>query len=102
MIGAGAAVVIHGVAPFLFQSTGSRTIRRLSAAIDNRSKSGVHASSDNDARTCGVTINRALADVHQLVAARSDTIGVSDNEMRLDIKSGAALRKTRHATSWSA
>lgn len=36
MIAAGSATLIHGLAPFLFQSTGSGTIRRLSAVIENR------------------------------------------------------------------
>jgi len=36
MIGAGAALVIHGLAPFLFEFTGSSTIRRLGAIFDRR------------------------------------------------------------------
>jgi hypothetical protein len=36
MIGAGVAAVIHGLAPFLFQTTGSGAIKRLSASIENR------------------------------------------------------------------
>jgi hypothetical protein len=71
MIGAGAAAVIHGVAPFLFQSTGSRAIRCLSAAIENRGTPGVEAGSGNDPRACGLIIDRTLADAHQFIAARS-------------------------------
>ena len=36
MIGAGSATMIHGLAPFLFQTTGSRIIRRLSVIIEKR------------------------------------------------------------------
>jgi hypothetical protein len=36
MMAAGAAAVIHGVTPFLFQSTASRTARRLAALIEGR------------------------------------------------------------------
>jgi len=37
MIRAGAAALIHGVAPFLFESTASRAIKQLAALIENRS-----------------------------------------------------------------
>ncbi len=49
MMGAGVAAVIHGLAPFLFQSTGSRTIKRLSAFIEHRGPAGVQANSGSDA-----------------------------------------------------
>lgn len=36
LVGAGLACIIHGVAPFLFERTGSTTIRRLNARLEQR------------------------------------------------------------------
>ncbi len=39
LIGAGCACFIHGTLPFLFTTTGSRTIRKLAEKLDKRAAS---------------------------------------------------------------
>ncbi|QYF88324.1 hypothetical protein KY493_07875 [Brevundimonas sp. PAMC22021] len=43
LIGAGVACIVHGVAPFLFPKTGSTTIRRLHAQLEQRAAQTVSA-----------------------------------------------------------
>jgi hypothetical protein len=49
MVGAGAACIVHGVLPFLFPSTGSRTVRALYGVLNNR-RAGHTVSAGMDAR----------------------------------------------------
>jgi hypothetical protein len=85
MITAGSAAVIHGVAPFLFQSTASRTIRRLAALIESRGTSAVRSLEDCiDVDTCAIR--------WAMTKARDAIAGALDGCSLLD-----ALRHGTHA-----
>lgn len=62
MIAAGAAAIIHGVAPFLFEFTGSHSIGRLAARLESRGRK--------------TTVNRARSQTARLDSDASSHRGI--------------------------